>query len=171
MSEENINKDTDDEVTEICYICRRTITSKKDLFRMPNGINICQDCLRKTMEQVSSIDLSNLFLNGAAFMPQVKPAADQKKDDATKDKEAEKITVTEKPEEEEKENIDTKEDGEPGEGAPYGFPGIPNISFLNLSDLTNGFGPMMGRSKIKKSSKEDMKKEFDFSKVEKPHKV
>ena len=170
MSEEN-NKDTDEEVTEICYICRRTITSKKDLFRMPNGINICQDCLRKTMEQVSSIDLSNLFLNGAAFMPQVKPAADQKQGDGAKDKEAEKITVTEKPEEEEKENIDTKEDGEPGEGAPYGFPGMPNISFLNLSDLTNGFGPMMGRSKIKKSSKEDMKKEFDFSKVEKPHKV
>ncbi len=179
MSEEN-NKDTDEEITEICYICRRTITSKKDLFRMPNGINICQDCLRKTMEQVSSIDLSNLFMNGSAFMPQVKPAGDQrqvkpaaneKQDDAAKDQEAEKITVAEKPGEEEKENIDTKEDSDPGEGAPYGFPGIPNISFLNLSDLTNGFGPMMGRSKIKKSSKEDMKKEFDFSKVEKPHRV
>ena len=170
MSEEN-NKDTDEEVTEICYICRRTITSKKDLFRMPNGINICQECLRKTMEQVSSIDLSNLFLNGSAFVPQARTTAGQKQDDTAKDKEAEKITVTEKPEEEEKENIDTKEDGEPGEGAPYGFPGMPNISFLNLSDLTNGFGPMMGRSKIKKSSKEDMKKEFDFSKVEKPHKV
>ncbi len=175
MSEEN-NKDTDEEVTEICYICRRTITSKKDLFRMPNGINICQECLRKTMEQVSSIDLSNLFLNGSAFVPRAGTTAGQKQDDTAKDKEAEKITVAEKPEEEEKENIDTKEDGEsgegaPGEGAPYGFPGIPNISFLNLSDLTNGFGPMMGRSKIKKSSKEDMKKEFDFSKVEKPHKV
>ena len=169
MSEEN-NIDADDEITEICYICRRTITSKKDLFRMPNGINICQDCLRKTMEQVSSIDLSNLFLNGSAFVPPVKPA-NEKQDDAVKDKEAEKIAVSEKPGEEEKENIDTKEDGDPGEGTPYGFPGIPNISFLNLSDITNGFGPMMGRSKIKKSSKEDMKKEFDFSKVEKPHRV
>ena len=170
MSDEYINKDADDEITEICYICRRTITSKKDLFRMPNGINICQDCLRKTMEQVSSIDLSNLFLNGSAFVPPVKPA-NEKQDDAVKDKEAEKIAVSEKPGEEEKENIDTKEDGDPGEGTPYGFPGIPNISFLNLSDITNGFGPMMGRSKIKKSSKEDMKKEFDFSKVEKPHRV
>ena len=34
-----------------------------------------------------------------------------------------------------------------------------------------GMGPNSGRSKIKKSSKEDIKKEFDFSKVEKPHKV
>ncbi len=143
------NNDDNGAASEICYVCRRVITSKNDLFHMPNGVNICQDCLRKTMDQVSAMDFSNLFINGSGFNS-VKPG----------------VGEAEKKEEpaEEKENIDTEDE-------PDGFQGMPNISFLNLSDLMGGLGPNGKRSRIKKSSKEDIKKEFDFSKVEKPHKI
>lgn len=140
---------------------------------MPNGISICQECLRKTMDQVSSMDLSKVFFNGPGFnMPSA--MAESKKEEP-ENTEKENITITPAaenaetgPKDEEKKK-ETEEGSE--EGAPYGFPGMPNISFLNLSDLMGGMGANSGRSRIKKSSKEDIKKEFDFSKVEKPHKV
>ncbi len=49
-----------------------------------------------------------------------------------------------------------------------GIPGFPNISFLNLGDLAGG---MQGRSRVKKSSKEEIRKEFDFKKIPRPHKI
>ncbi|MCR4590399.1 MAG: ATP-dependent Clp protease ATP-binding subunit ClpX [Lachnospiraceae bacterium] len=148
---DDYNKDNG-EVTEICYICRKTITSKNDVFHMPNGVNICQDCLRKTMDQVSSMDFSNLFVNGANMNAAAAAAVPETGE--PEDKEQEKPDAAG----EEKENIDTGT-------------GFPNISFLNLSDLMGGFGPGAARSRVKKSSKEEMKKEFDFSKVEKPHRI
>ena len=138
--------------TEICFVCRRPSTSAGEMFHMPNGVSICQDCLRKTMDQVSTMDFSNLFINGASFTP-----VQREKEDISTVPDGEKTGE----EKEEKENTEGKEGREAG----------PSISFLNLSDLMGGFGPQMGRSRVKKSSKEDLKKEFDFSKVEKPHKV
>ncbi len=163
MSEDIRNKDekgNDTDFTEICYVCRRPSESAGEMFHLPNGVCICQDCLRKTLDQVSSLDLSNMFINGASLNI---PGAGRAGEAVEK-----------------KENIDTKggndeeekkEDGKEDEGIPFNVHGMPNISFLNLSDLAGGFGPMMGRSRIKKSSKEDIKKEFDFSKVERPHKI
>ena len=127
MSDINNNNDNS-EITEICYICRRTITDKKDIFHMPNGVSICQECLRKTMDQVSSMDFSNVLFNGAGFNA-VNP----------------KMNAAEKAEAfpENKENIDagigrekeetTEDPGkEQKEEEPYSFQGMPNISFLNL---------------------------------------
>ncbi len=160
MGDDTNRNDNNGDVTDICTVCRRTITSKNDVFHMPNGITICQDCLRKTMDQVSSIDFSNLLFNGAGFTPL---NMQQGNNSAKAEIPEEEKTGNEKEKtgNEEKENIDTETI----------HTGMPNISFLNLSDLMGGFGPGMGRSKIKKASKEDIKKEFDFSKVEKPHRV
>lgn len=154
INNNNNNNSSNDNngTTEICFVCRRPSTSAGDMFHMPNGVSICQDCLRKTMDQVSTMDFSNLFVNGAAFNPV---------QNVQKEKENIEISDPEKVTGEEKKPEDGKDSRESG----------PSISFLNLSDLMGGFGPQMGRSKVKKSSKEDLKKEFDFSKVEKPHKV
>ena len=164
MNEDIKNKDENgkkSDFTEICHICRRPSESAGEMFHLPNGVCICQDCLRKTLDQVSSLDLSNMFINGSSFnnipgSPISGETAEKKENIDTKGEEKE--------EEEKKEEKDN-------DGIPFNVHGMPNISFLNLSDLAGGFGPMMGRSRIKKSSKEDIKKEFDFSKVERPHKI
>ena len=166
MSENIKTTEEDNEITEICCVCRKTITSKKDVFHLPNGLSICQDCLRKSMEQVREMDLSSIFNMGQGIsVPRAEESSDRKEnietgsgeESGSEDKDKEKDPDTEKKETE--------------NGNPFVIPGMPNISFLNLSDLAGGFGPMQGRSRVKKSSREDIKKEFDFSKVDKPHRV
>ncbi len=159
MNDENNNDNKNSDTTEICYVCRRPTESAGEMFHLPNGVCICQDCLRKTLDQVSSLDLSNMFVSGPAMnIPGMNGGTVEKK---------ENIDTKSEPETGDEKKEDEKED----EGIPFNVHGMPNISFLNLSDLAGGFGPMMGRSKIKKSSKEDIKKEFDFSKVDRPHKI
>ena len=66
-----------------------------------------------------------------------------------------------------------KEDGEPGkdgaaqDGNPHIGPfGIPNIQFLNWSDM--GFGP---KARQVKSDPEALKKQFDLANIPRPHKL
>ena len=165
MSEEYKTPEEDNEITEICCVCRKTITSKKDVFHLPNGMSICQDCLRKSMEQVREMDLSNIFNLGQNY------ASPKAEDNSSVTENIETGSGEESNPEDKGKEKEPEGKKEPENGNPFVIPGMPNISFLNLSDLAGGFGPMQGRSKVKKSSKEDIKKEFDFSKVDKPHRV
>ncbi len=170
MSEESKDTTTnnDNDITEICYICRRPSETAGEMFHLPNGVSVCQDCLRKTLDQVNSLDLSNVLINSTAFSPFL--SGTKGSPSASPEEKKENIeTRTEEDGDKEEKKEEKKDPGD--EGIPFNIHGMPNISFLNLSDLAGGFGPMMGRSKIKKSSKEDIKKEFDFSKIDKPHRI
>ena len=79
MSENFKTTEEDNEITEICCVCRKTITSKKDVFHLPNGLSICQDCLRKSMEQVREMDLSSIFNMGQGVsVPRAEESSDRK---------------------------------------------------------------------------------------------
>ena len=59
--ENSAEKKTEDkkdssEYEDVCFICRRPESKAGRMFKLPNHICICDDCMHKTMETVSQFD-------------------------------------------------------------------------------------------------------------------
>ena len=56
------------EYEDVCFICRRPESKTGKMFKLPNNISVCNDCMHKTMDTVSQFDyqgmLNNTNLNG-----------------------------------------------------------------------------------------------------------
>ncbi len=70
---EEKNKDTaskseenDNEYEDVCFVCRRPESKAGRMFKLPNNICVCDDCMHKTMETVSQFDYQGM-LNDPAF--------------------------------------------------------------------------------------------------------
>ncbi|MCR4907675.1 MAG: ATP-dependent Clp protease ATP-binding subunit ClpX [Lachnospiraceae bacterium] len=150
-----------------CNICHRNEETAGKMFSIPGGLNICGDCLHEMLDKMGPSDLNqawNLYSH-ASGMPPVSPGtpADPKdtledipiNDTASRDETAAEKS-TEAPQE------PSEKDSPPPRQGVFGFP------IFNFGDFS-GFMP--GRQKVKKSSREDMKKEFDFKKIPLPHKI
>jgi len=56
IDDKDFMDDTDAESYEdICYICRRPESKAGKMFKLPNNICVCDDCMHKTMDTVSPI--------------------------------------------------------------------------------------------------------------------
>ncbi len=76
LTEDTSAKDketTEDTYEDVCFICRRPESKTGKMFKLPNNITVCNDCMHKTMETVSQFDyqgmlnpadLENLSKNG-----------------------------------------------------------------------------------------------------------
>lgn len=68
MSDNN-NNDYED----VCFICRRPESVTGKMFKLPNNITVCNDCMHKTMDTVSRYDyqgmLNNLDLSALSNPP------------------------------------------------------------------------------------------------------
>ncbi|MDO4333719.1 MAG: ATP-dependent Clp protease ATP-binding subunit ClpX [Eubacteriales bacterium] len=138
---ENGSEDKKREYEDVCFICRRPESKAGKMFHLPNNICVCDDCMHKTMDAVSQYDYQGMLSNPALFHMLNNQF-------------------------ENKEKTDEAEDG-PEEKKQKGF---PNISFINLSDLTNDGIPR--KQKIKKKSKDEkVKPVFDIKSIPAPHKI
>ncbi len=58
----------ENEYEDVCFICRRPESKTGKMFKLPNNISVCNDCMHKTMDTVSQFDyqgmLNNTNLNG-----------------------------------------------------------------------------------------------------------
>ncbi len=54
------------EYEDVCFICRRPESKTGKMFRLPNNISVCNDCMHKTMDTVSQFDYQGM-LNNPAF--------------------------------------------------------------------------------------------------------
>lgn len=61
--EEDYDKDT--EYEDVCFICRRPESKAGRMFKLPNHISVCSDCMHKTMDTVSQFDYQGLLNNTA----------------------------------------------------------------------------------------------------------
>ncbi len=56
---------TDDEkqgeYEEVCFICRRPESKAGKMFKLPNHICVCNDCMHKTMDTVSQFDYQGML--------------------------------------------------------------------------------------------------------------
>ncbi len=159
------NSDNKEKSVEYCSICRRSDTDAGKMFHLPGGINMCSDCMRSSLESMSRMNYPDMFQ--ATGMPPFPMQTEQKKEEKTvireeADKEA--PIVEDIPEEEEQEKEEEKQDNN-----GQGFFGIPNIQFLNWSDLGSlGMGP---KTKTKKKDPDELRKQFDMTKIPRPHKI
>ncbi|MDR2043679.1 MAG: ATP-dependent Clp protease ATP-binding subunit ClpX [Clostridium sp.] len=46
---------------DVCFICRRPESKTGKMFKLPNQISICNDCMHKTMETVSRFDYQGML--------------------------------------------------------------------------------------------------------------
>ena len=59
----NAGKSANSEYEDVCFICRRPESKAGKMFKLPNNICICNDCMHKTMETVSQFDYQGMLNN------------------------------------------------------------------------------------------------------------
>ena len=65
-SEKNEQDEPQKEYEDVCFICRRPESKTGKMFKLPNNITVCNDCMHKTMDTVSQFDYQGL-LNNPSF--------------------------------------------------------------------------------------------------------
>ncbi len=46
---------------DVCFVCRRPESKAGKMFKLPNGICVCDDCMHKTMDAVSQFDYQGML--------------------------------------------------------------------------------------------------------------
>ncbi|MDD6811567.1 MAG: ATP-dependent Clp protease ATP-binding subunit ClpX [Lachnospiraceae bacterium] len=59
--EHKTEEDTQDDYEEVCFICRRPESKAGKMFKLPNHICVCNDCMHKTMDTVSQFDYQGML--------------------------------------------------------------------------------------------------------------
>ncbi len=49
------------EYEDVCFICRRPESKTGKMFKLPNNISVCNDCMHKTMDTVSQFDYQGML--------------------------------------------------------------------------------------------------------------
>ena len=62
-SDKKDDKKDSSEYEDVCFICRRPESKAGRMFKLPNNICICDDCMHKTMETVSQFDYQGMLNN------------------------------------------------------------------------------------------------------------
>lgn len=57
------NQDKQNEYEDVCFICRRPESKAGKMFKLPNNICVCNDCMHKTMDTVSQFDYQGMLNN------------------------------------------------------------------------------------------------------------
>lgn len=60
---ETQEKDDDSDYEDVCFICRRPESVAGQMFKLPNNISVCPDCMHKTMDTVSQFDYQGMLNN------------------------------------------------------------------------------------------------------------
>ena len=61
---EDFHKDKkESEYEDVCFICRRPESKTGKMFKLPNNISVCNDCMHKTMDTVSQFDYQGMLNN------------------------------------------------------------------------------------------------------------
>ncbi len=68
----NAGKSDNGDYEDVCFVCRRPESKAGRMFKLPNNICVCSDCMHKTMETVSQFDYQGMLSN-----PQLQNDLDQ----------------------------------------------------------------------------------------------
>ncbi len=62
-SEHSSDGSNNDDYEDVCFICRRPASRAGEMFKLPNRICVCNDCMHKTMETVNQFDYQGMLNN------------------------------------------------------------------------------------------------------------
>lgn len=169
---------------EFCSICHRSSKDAGSLIHMPGNMLLCHDCMQSTVNSLSSMNIpgfgsnikhdffpGNLGNMGNNFTNPVNSEESAKKEDIAKAGEEGVKDDSAEGADTEKESPD-KEDGQNDGNSKNNNYGIPNISFLNMSDFQNLLNG--GRSRVKKKKNvpgEEKKPLINIKDIPEPHKL
>ena len=165
MADEKELQDNNNDRENVCYMCHRSESKAGRMLKMPGNMHVCVDCLQRTLDSFGSggaFDMSNLGLSGFPFLGGAGNMMQGMQDLPEEEQEAitgEVINEDGTP------VIEADEETKEGEETPKR--GMPNISFINLADLQQGFGR---RQQVKKKPKRTGPL-IDPDKVLPPHKL
>ena len=75
VSDKKEDKNASDELKkdyeDVCFICRRPESKAGKMFKLPNNITVCNDCMHKTMDTVSQFDYQGM-LNPQDSFPNIR---------------------------------------------------------------------------------------------------
>lgn len=72
----NAGKGDNSEYEDVCFICRRPESKAGKMFKLPNNICVCGDCMHRTMDTVSQFDYQGM-LNSSQFQQEMDEFARQ----------------------------------------------------------------------------------------------
>lgn len=160
---------------EFCSICHRSSKDAGSLIHMPGNMNLCHDCMQSTVNSLSSMNIPGF---GSGIKPDFFSADLSKtvnsfvnpvtSSDPAKSKTDE--TVKEEGDKSDKESNDKEADSK--SNTKNNNYGIPNISFLNMSDFQNLLNG--GRSRVKKKKNvpdEERVPLINIKDIPEPHKL
>jgi len=58
---DDYDEDKENEYEDVCFICRRPESKTGRMFKLPNHISVCSDCMHKTMDTVSQFDYQGML--------------------------------------------------------------------------------------------------------------
>lgn len=58
---EDYEEDRENDYEDVCFICRRPESKTGRMFKLPNHISVCSDCMHKTMDTVSQFDYQGML--------------------------------------------------------------------------------------------------------------
>lgn len=62
-SVDGLDEEKESEYEDVCFICRRPESKTGKMFKLPNHISVCSDCMHKTMDTVSQFDYQGMLNN------------------------------------------------------------------------------------------------------------
>ncbi|MDE7477621.1 MAG: ATP-dependent Clp protease ATP-binding subunit ClpX [Lachnospiraceae bacterium] len=62
-SGDEYEEEKESEYEDVCFICRRPESKTGRMFKLPNHISVCSDCMHKTMDTVSQFDYQGMLNN------------------------------------------------------------------------------------------------------------
>ncbi len=184
---------------EFCLMCGRSDKQAGKMVHIPGGLTVCPDCMQKTMDAASKLNLQDLwnnplfmqnnpFFSGFGNMDSTKDSRSKETDgqntvlaDETDEDEADETSpVSAEPPKSVPVESDTKknqqddeaekdEESEEEESKDQGR--RPSISFLNLGDLLGGGFGGRQQPKVKKKKKDGPKPVFSIDDIPAPHKI
>ncbi|MCM1182361.1 MAG: ATP-dependent Clp protease ATP-binding subunit ClpX [Roseburia sp.] len=60
-ADEETDKEKESDYEDVCFICRRPESKAGKMFKLPNHISVCSDCMHKTMDTVSQFDYQGML--------------------------------------------------------------------------------------------------------------
>ena len=58
---DEIEEKDENDYEDVCFVCRRPESKAGRMFKMPNNICVCDDCMHKTMDAVNQMDYQEMF--------------------------------------------------------------------------------------------------------------
>lgn len=152
---------------DVCFICHRPESKAGRMFKLPNNICVCDDCMHKTMDAMSQFNYQGMMPPFFDFSSMTGNTQDGNA--KVQEKEETKQEIAENGKEDAPKDTPDKSTGKEEKKAPYH--GFPNISFINLSDL-QGMGGIPNRQKIKKKKEgQQAAPIINIKDIPAPHKI